>query len=164
VRFGVSHHINIRTGFSFLNASKNFNYDSLHLKGQIGLKTLATQLDWFPRAGGFHISHGLLMFMGNPLNATAGTTPGQSFSLGGNDYSSGSTNPVSGNVKINSRKAAPMFTVGWGNLVSRKEGKHFTVPFEVGLAMTGAPKASINFRGTSAPTASIRPRLSLFKL
>ena len=84
--------------------------------------------------------------MGNPVSAT-GTTAGQSFSLRNNDYLSGATNPVAGNVRINFHKAAPMFTVGWGNLVSRKEGKHFTVPFEVGLAMTGAPKATYSLSG-----------------
>jgi hypothetical protein len=145
--FRVSHHSNFRTGFSFLNHNKDFKYDSLNLKGQIGLKSMNLQYDLFPRAGGFHISPGVLIFMGNPVNATAGTTAGQSFSLGNNDYLSGATKPVAGNVKINFHKAAPMFTVGWGNLVSRREGKHFTVPFEVGLAMTGAPKATYSLSG-----------------
>lgn len=40
-----------------------------------------------------------------------------------------------------------MTTVGWGNLVSRKEGKHFTVPFEMGVAFQGSPKASLSLAG-----------------
>jgi hypothetical protein len=91
-------------------------------------------------------SGGILIFLGDS-NLATGTTAGQSFSLRNKDYLSGATNPVAGNVRINFHKAAPMFTVGWGNLVSRKEGKHFTVPFEVGLAMTGAPKATYSLSG-----------------
>jgi hypothetical protein len=143
----VNHHSNLRAGFSFLNHNKDFDYDSINLQGKIGIKTMHVQYDLFPRAGGFHISPGVLMFLGNPLNATAGAAPGTSFSLGNNEYVSGLPNPVAGNVKVNFRRAAPMVTLGWGNLVSRREGKHFTVPFEVGLAMTGAPKATYQLSG-----------------
>jgi hypothetical protein len=149
----INHRSNLRGGASFFSHRKDFTYDSLDLKGQLGLKTMHVQYDLFPRAGGFHISPGVLVFMGNPLSATAGTAPDSSFSLGNNDYTSGSTNPVSGNVKINFRRAAPMFTVGWGNLVSRREGKHLTVPFEVGVAMTGAPKAVYQLAGNVCSTS-----------
>ena len=41
-----------------------------------------------------------------------------------------------------------MATIGWGNLVSRKEGKHFSVPFELGVAFQGSPKASLALAGS----------------
>jgi hypothetical protein len=44
------------------------------------------------------------------------------------------TNPVTGRGKIDFNRAAPMIAAGWGNLISRQPGKHFSVPVELGLA------------------------------
>jgi hypothetical protein len=37
--------------------------------------------------------------------------------------------------------------VGWGNLISRKEGSRFSFPFEIGIAIQGNPKTSLAFAG-----------------
>jgi hypothetical protein len=55
--------------------------------------------------------------------------------------------PVRGTGKIDFNRAAPLVTVGWGNLVSRKESKHFSVPVELGVAFQGSPKATLNLAG-----------------
>ena len=41
-----------------------------------------------------------------------------------------------------------MITVGWGNLISRREGARFSVPFEIGIAFQGSPKTSLAFGGS----------------
>ena len=97
----------------------------------------------------FHVSPGVLVYAADPITATASAPTGSNFTLGGVDYYSSASDPITGTGKIRFNRAAPTVTVGWGNLVSRKEGKHFAVPFEVGVAFQGSPKASLALAGTA---------------
>jgi hypothetical protein len=71
------------------------------------------------------------------------------------DYVSNPADPAHGSGKIKFNQAAPTITVGWGNLVSRKEGKHFSIPFEVGVAFQGSPKATLNMAGSVCDSTGI---------
>jgi hypothetical protein len=143
----VTQRTNLRGGFNMISYSRTFNKDGIAYGGTLGFKTVEAHYDIFPFAGRFHISPGVLAYFGNPITANASVPGGQSFSLGGTSYISDSNAPVTGNGKINFNKAAPMLTIGWGNLVSRRETSHFTVPFEIGVAYQGSPKASLNLAG-----------------
>jgi len=157
----LTHKSNLRGGLDFLPGFKpHFTTDSgIAFDGKVGLKTMKVQYDFFPRAGGFHISPGLLVSMSdNLLTATAHSTAGESFDVGNNSYISDPSHPVKGSMKVSfGHRVAPMFTVGFGNLVSRKEGKHFTVPFEAGLAFTGAPKSVWSYSGNVCTTTGYDP-------
>ena len=143
----VTHRSNVRAGFNIFSYSRNFDKDGISYAGQIGFKTIEAHYDIFPFAGRFHISPGVLTYIGDPVTANASVPANQSFSLGDQSYYSDSARPVTGKGKINFNRAAPMFTVGWGNLVSRRESSHFSVPFEIGVAFQGSPKASLNLAG-----------------
>jgi hypothetical protein len=47
-----------------------------------------------------------------------------------------------------------MFTVGWGNWISRREHKHLSFPFEMGFAYTGQSKVNLNLKGSVCDTSS----------
>ena len=149
----VTHRSNIRAGFNMITYDRTFDKDGIAYAGQLQFKTVEAHYDFFPFAGSFHISPGVLTYIGDPITATASAPANQSFSLGGVTYYSDPTNPAHGTGKINFNQAAPTITVGWGNLVSRKEGKHFTVPFEIGAAFQGSPKATLNLAGNVCTTA-----------
>ena len=151
----VTHLTNVRAGFNMISYSRGFNKDGLAYNGQLSFKTFEAHYDIFPWAKSFHISPGVLVYAGDPITATSSVPGGQSFSLGGVTYYSDSANPVTGNGKIDFNRAAPMITVGWGNLVSRKEGSHFSVPFEVGVAFQGTPKASLNLAGNVCDSTGV---------
>jgi hypothetical protein len=138
---------NLRGGFNMISYSRTFNKDGIAYAGTLGFKTVEAHYDIFPFAGRFHVSPGVLAYLGDPITAKASVPGGQSFSLGGTTFVSDSTVPVTGNGKINFNKAAPMITFGWGNLVSRRENSHFAVPFEIGVAYQGSPKASLSLAG-----------------
>ena len=125
----------------------------------MNFRTFEAHLDFFPWAKSFHLSPGVLIYAADPITATASVPPNQSFSLGGFRYYSDPTNPITGKGKVTFYRAAPMLTVGWGNLVSRKEGKHFSVPFEIGVAFQGSPKASLALDGNvcDQPGVNCRP-------
>lgn len=145
----VTHRTNLRAGFNVIEYSRDFNKDGIPYSGQLNFKTFEAHYDFFPFAGSFHISPGVLVYTADPITATATMPGGHSFSLGGVDYVSDPADPVSGTGKITFNRAAPTVTVGFGNLVSRKEGHHFSVPFEVGVAFQGAPKASLSLAGSA---------------
>jgi hypothetical protein len=151
----VTHRTNLRAGFNMLSYSRNFNKDGVTYGGTLGFKTVEAHYDIFPFAGGFHVSPGVLAYIGDPITANVAVPGGQSFSLGGvTYYSEALANPVTGNGKIDFNKAAPMATIGWGNLVPRRHNKHFSVPFELGVAFQGSPKATLNLAGNVCPTAA----------
>jgi hypothetical protein len=156
----VTHRTNLRAGFNILSYSRGFNKDGIAYNGQLSFKTVEAHYDIFPFAGGFHVSPGVLAYIGDPITANATVPGGQSFTLGGiTYYSDASPNQVTGNGKIDFNRAAPMATIGWGNLVPRRHNKHFSVPFEIGVAFQGSPKATLNFSGNvcESPGVNCRP-------
>jgi hypothetical protein len=149
----VTHRTNLRAGFNILSYSRGFNKDGIAYSGQLSFKTVEAHYDIFPFAGGFHVSPGVLAYIGDPITANATVPGGQSFTLGGVQYySEALANPVAGTGKIDFNRAAPMATLGWGNLVPRRHNKHFSVPFEIGVAFQGSPKATLNLAGNVCPT------------
>jgi len=154
----VTQRTNVRAGFNMFNYSRTFNKDGIAYNGQIGFKTVEAHFDIFPLGGRFHVGPGVLAYLGDPVTASAAVPGGQSFSLGGTSYVSDSAVPVTGNGKINFNRAAPMFTLGWGNLVSRREGSHISIPFEIGVAYQGSPKATLNLAGNVCDSPGVNCR------
>ena len=148
---------NLRAGFNIFSYSRAFNKDGIAYNGQLGFKTVEAHYDIFPLANGFRISPGVLVYIGDPITANDSVPGGESFSLGGRQFFSDSAAPVTGNGKIDFNRAAPTITLGWGNLV-RRDSKHFSVPFEIGVAFQGTPKANLNLAGNvcTSPTANCR--------
>jgi len=144
----VTHRTNVRAGFNLIDYSRGFNKDGIAYNGQLSFKTFEAHYDIFPWAKSFHVSPGVLVYAGDPITATAAVPANQTFTLGGVNYYSDPTNPVIGNGKIDFNRAAPMITLGWGNLISRQEGKHFSVPVELGVAFQGSPKANLALAGS----------------
>lgn len=150
---------NIRAGFNMIKYSRGFDKDGVAYDGELNFRTFEAHLDYFPWAGSFHLSPGLLVYAADPITATALVPGDQSFSLGDFGYYSDPSNPIRGKGKITFYRSAPVVTVGWGNLVSRKEGKHFSVPFEMGVAFQGSPKANLALTGNicDQPGVNCRP-------
>ena len=154
----VTHRTNIRAGFNMFSYSRNFTKDDVSYAGQLSFKTIEAHYDIFPFAGGFRVSPGVLIYAGTPITANASVPGSQTFSLGGTQYQSDPAVPVTGTGKITFNRAAPMATFGWGNLVSRKEGAHFSVPVEFGVAFQGSPQASLNLAGNVCDTTGANCR------
>jgi hypothetical protein len=154
----VTHRTNVRAGFDMFSYSRGFNKDSIAYNGQLSFKTVDAHFDIFPFAGKFHVSPGVLAYIGNPITATAAVPGGQSFSLGGTTYYSDTGTPLTGSGNIKFNQVSPMATIGWGNLVPRNHG-HFSVPVELGVVFQGSPKATLNLAGNvcDSPGVNCRP-------
>jgi hypothetical protein len=139
---------NLRGGFNFLDYSRTENYSGFTVDGQLHLRSAEVLYDWYPLRG-FHLSPGALIYNGNKVTGNLTTTPGSTFTVNGTSYTSGAANPVTGmaTVPLNNFKVAPMFLLGWGNLVPRS--RHFAVIFDIGAAAIGSSKLGLNLAGTA---------------
>lgn len=143
----LSHRSNLRFGFNAMGYSRGLDKDNVHYNAELAFRSIEGHYDFFPFAGGFHISPGFVAYLTSPIKAGATVSPGQSFTLSGATYFSDPADPVKGNAKLDFNRAGPSFTVGWGNLLPRS-AKRFTVPFEMGIVYQGAPKATLNLSGS----------------
>lgn len=142
----ATHRTNVRAGFNVLGYSRGFDKDGVKYDGHLSFRTIEAHYDILPWARSFHISPGMLAYLGNPISANAFLPGTKSFTLGSTDYTSDPNNPVHIHGRLNFNQVAPMITVGFGNLVHRDD-KRFTVPFEIGVAFQGSPKTTLNLTG-----------------
>lgn len=141
----VNHHSNVRAGFNVLGYSRSFDKDGINYGGHLSFRTIEAHYDFFPFAGKFHVSGGMLDYIGNPITANALVPAGSNFSLGGQQYYT-QTSTASASGRVNFNQVSPTVTLGWGNLV--RENHHFTVPVELGVAFQGSPKSRLGVTGT----------------
>jgi hypothetical protein len=142
----VTQRSNVRFGFSTFNYGRSFDKDGVTYAGKLGLSSVQALYDIFPFGGGFHISPGAMIYNGNQLSGKATVPGGQTFTLGGTDYMSDPSSPLSGNGKLAFSKAGPMFLLGWGNLARRSE-RHFGMTFDIGAVYQGVPRTTLSFAG-----------------
>ena len=142
---------NLRGGASFFSYNVNtVTSDGYTVAGSLALKTVSMSADWFPLGGSWRLSPGVTLYNGNKLSANASIPGGSTFDLGDGSYVSSATDPVHGTLDLSfGNKAAPSITTGFGNLLPRKAGKHFSVPFEVGVEFIGSPKFTLALSGTA---------------
>jgi hypothetical protein len=146
-------HFGVRGTGNFFNYSTNFTSNGITANAKLNLASAGAALDIYPFRLGFRLSPGLLFYNQNQLTGTAAVPAGTSFTLNGITYYSANANsatgatPVNGNAFLGLNTTKPAFTIttGWGNLTPRT--RHFSFPFELGVAIIGAPKVNVNLGG-----------------
>ena len=149
----LNQHFNVRTSGNFFNYSTNFTASGIGAGASLDMKSAGTALDIYPFHKGFRISPGILYYNGNQVTASANVAAGTSFTLNNQTYYSATANsatgatPVNGNAILSLHTTKPAFTAttGWGNTLPRNG--HWSFPFEVGVALTGAPSLNVNLGG-----------------
>ncbi len=142
---------NLRGGFNAFGYSRGFSKDGISYAASLSFRSVEAHYDWYPFpgiAGGLHLSPGLMVYNGNKVTATASVPGGQTFTLGGTQYTSEAADPITGSAKLDFNKVAPTILVGLGNLVPRHR-RRFGVNFEVGVAFSGSPQFTMNLKGTA---------------
>jgi hypothetical protein len=157
----VNRYLNLRgTGNVFdytvnnlnVNGSNNSSGGSstgVDLNGKVNFATAGVSLDYYPfPTHGFRLSPGVIFYNQNGISANATAAAGNSITLNGDKYTTDAINPliVNANLGLNSTKPAFTMTTGWGNMIPRKGG-HWSFPFEIGAAFTGAPSLNMTLSG-----------------
>jgi hypothetical protein len=154
VTANVNNHLNIRGVGNVFNYSTNFSTNGFTANAKLNLTSARITADIFPFRAGFRISPGLMFFNGNKLTASSTVAGGTSFTLNGDAFYSANANSETGAAPLaataalglNTTKPAFTITAGWGNTIPRRGG-HWSFPFEVGVALTGAPSLNANLTG-----------------
>jgi len=134
---GLSDNFSTRFGINIYRKSYSANASSMDFKFKLNLQTASALADWYPFAGSFRASGGLL-YNNNEISMTANPTGG-SFIINGVTYSSTSVSSMTGKVTFN--KVAPYFGIGWGNPVAQNKGWGLTTDF--GVLFQGKPKLDL---------------------
>jgi hypothetical protein len=141
---------NLRGTGDFFRYNATITENSVTYGGDIQLASGGAVLDWFPFGGAFRLSVGVTAYNGNQLTGTASLNPNQSFTINGNTYYSSATDPAHASATLQlGTRAAPSFSFGWGNMVPRKVGKHFSFPVAIGFVYVGQPKVDLVFGGST---------------
>ncbi len=143
---------NIRAGVSYLGYTRTFQTTSSPLTaspfdGHLRLGGARLGVDWFPLAGGFHVSLGVWVPNLTQASARLNLELGKTFNIEGTDYTTDSANPFRGTGSSAMNRIAPVFTVGWGNLLPRDYRKRFSFPVEIGAAYVGSPTVKVTTAG-----------------
>ena len=145
----LSNHFNLRAMASFFSVDTSFNTDGIQTDATLHLGNAGAALDWFPFAGGFHLSPGVWFYDNNHASGNSVVPGGQTFTLSNSTYTSSADDPVRGTSYLDfGASAAPTLTVGWGNLIPRS-GRHFSFPVEVGFAVARQPAISYTLAGSA---------------
>jgi hypothetical protein len=144
--FRLSHSFNVRGGANFMSFSHTITQDNITYGAQMRLRSAEAHLDWF-FWGPLHLSPGALLYNGNAISATVSVPTGQTFTLNGDQFESG-TPPLGGSASLTLNKVAPSILFGVGNMIPRN-GHRFSGQFEIGGIYEGSPNIALNFTGTA---------------
>lgn len=150
----LGRHFNLRVGGNYFHYSDKLTQDGVPYQGRLSFTSGQVNLDWYPWAGGFHVSAGALVYDNSSVAGSGDVPGGTSFTVNGTNYVSSTTDPIHGNASITLAKSAPMVTVGWGNPLPRS-GRRFSFPFEAGFAYVGDPTTQLNFAGTVCDSTGV---------
>jgi hypothetical protein len=152
----INGHFNIRGTGNIFKYTDNFTTNGFTANANLNLVSAGASLDYYPFHAGFRLSPGVLFYNDNQLTASTTVPAGSSFTLNHQTFYSGDptttpgATPIAGNAALGLNTTKPAFTIttGWGNVIPRKGG-HLSFPFELGVAITGAPSVNVNLSGTA---------------
>lgn len=146
--FPVLERANVRVGVNAFTFNRDFDNDGVALAASLRLRSVSATFDYFPFGGGFHISPGVMIYNGNRVSGVMTIPAGDSFDLGDEELYSDAANPVTGSLTVGFAKVAPSLVLGWGNIVPHGD-RRWSIPFELGIAYSGAPKSTLGFLGSA---------------
>ena len=144
----LGQHFNVRAGGEYLKYTGNFTSDGAQIGAALKVGGGHVALDYYPWHNGFRISPQVRFAVQTEANVNVIVPAGQQISLDGGEYVSSAANPLHGTGFVNTRKAAPGLSVGYGNL-SPRHGARFSFPVEVGFYYIGQPNLNVTFSGTA---------------
>lgn len=135
VGFRVTERIHFRGMLQGWDDDERFDDSGVEYDGTIDLESLGFAADFYPTGGGFVLSAGLLA-NSNSVSAIGLPSPGDTFEIGANTYTTDEIGTLSAEIDFDS--TAPFATIGWGNPFA---GGRFGFRIEAGGLFQGKPEA-----------------------
>ncbi len=137
LNLGLTDHFGTRIGLNTFTYKYNGNSSSVNYDFKLQLQSASVIADWYPFAGSFRTSAGVLY---NNNQATLNALPtGGSYSINGTTYLASDVGSIHGSMTFN--KVAPYLGIGWGNPVAKNKGWGLTS--DLGVLFQGQPKTSL---------------------
>lgn len=147
VAVSLTRSLNLRAGASYFSFTTSRTESNIPYTANVRLQSEQVNLDWHPFHNSFHLSPGVLFGNSNRVFGNATVPAGNSFTLNGVNYYSGSADPIQASGLVEFRHTSPTLTIGRGNWIRHERQRHWTFPFEAGVAFTGDPKTALNYSG-----------------
>jgi hypothetical protein len=146
----LTRRLTLRGGADFFNFGYGLTEDGTNYYASLHLKSGTAQVDVYPfRRSSFFVSPGVLIFKNN-VAATMNIPAGSTFTENNTDYTSDPSDPVNGSGAVTfGRSIMPALTIGFGNMIPRRESKHWSAPVEIGAAYTGHYALEVNLIGSA---------------
>ena len=144
----VAEKVQARAGINALNYSYDGNTSDVSYNLNLKLKTIDFLADYYPSAGSFRLTAGLI-YNGNKVDARGKPNNDGTYTLNGNVYSTGTVGVLDGHIDF--RNLAPYIGLGWGNPLASDANWHFTG--DLGLMLHGSARSSLASSGCQAVAA-----------
>ncbi|MDE2120930.1 MAG: hypothetical protein KGJ64_09560, partial [Betaproteobacteria bacterium] len=146
-RFSLSDNVDARLGLHGLNYSYNTVSQGDNYSGRLKLQNLEVFADWYPYAGSFHVTGGVVL--NKDRFALNGQANNGTFTFNGDTYTADQVGAVQAKVSFN--RVAPYLGVGWNTGSMRDAGWHLSS--DIGLMYLGRPKATLTATGAAGNPA-----------
>lgn len=146
VSTNVSPNLDVRLFENFFPVNHGFSRDEFNFGVHIRFADAGLAADYYPFHRPFHISPGFLFYNRNRVNVSVRAQPNADFTINNIDWYSDNADPVYGTGRLDAGGSGFMVTAGYGRITSHSE-KHWTFPFQAGVAFINKPKVSFNMYG-----------------
>lgn len=154
----IGQHFNIRAGGEYFRYTGDFTSDGAQINADLAVGGGHLALDYYPWHNGFRISPQVRFAIQTNANVKVIVPAGQTITLDGTDYVSANADPLRGTGYVDTSKAAPGISIGYGNLVPRRLNAHWSFPVELGFYYIGQPNLNITFTGSACDPRFPQPR------
>ena len=129
--------LGLRVSANGLNYSTSETREAIDYEAKLKLASGQLLLDWFPFSNNFRLSAGA-MVNGNKFTLDGKPSAGGTFTINGMPYTSSEIGSLNG--KVDFRKVAPYFGLGYG----RPVGRGLLLIGDLGVMFQGSPRTSLS--------------------
>lgn len=124
----------------------HFSQQSFRIPVNVGFANVGAMADAYPFHKPFRLSGGYLFYNGDRVRLDFHADPNATLTIDDINWLSDNADPITGTGRLTLGGNGFIVTTGYGRMVSRSE-KHFTFPFEAGVAFIDTPKVTANVGG-----------------
>ena len=146
VSTNVSPKFDLRLFGNYFSLNHNLTRSKVRIAANGEFKNVGALVDYYPFHKPFRFSPGYLFYNGNRIRVDFKGEQDAALTLNNIDWYSDNADPVRGAGRATLGGTGLMLTAGYGRITSRSE-KHFSFPFEAGVAFIDTPRATLNVAG-----------------
>jgi hypothetical protein len=145
--------LNVRGSFQWLDLGLDLSIEGIDYNADVGLSNPMVLVDWYPFAGVFRLTGGVLF---NGSDVALSSTPTGPVEIGGTTYLPSQVGTLRGEADFD--EFAPYVGIGWGNTLS--EDGHWSLSLDLGVAFIGSPNVKLSATGPYATNPTFQQNLA----